>query len=52
MRNIAAQEGVNLADVQGTGAQGRVTKDDIMAYIEQRKAAAVFKFSLSWFVAK
>ena len=39
VRNIAAKEGVNLEEVQGTGAQGRVTKDDIMAHLEQRKAA-------------
>ncbi|MEA2600072.1 MAG: hypothetical protein QOF89_1064 [Acidobacteriota bacterium] len=39
VRNIAAKEGVNLEEVQGTGAQGRVTKDDITAYLEQRKAA-------------
>jgi pyruvate dehydrogenase E2 component (dihydrolipoamide acetyltransferase) len=39
VRSIAAKEGVNLEDVQGTGAQGRVTKDDIMAYLEKRKAA-------------
>ncbi|HKI06667.1 MAG TPA: biotin/lipoyl-containing protein, partial [Thermoanaerobaculia bacterium] len=31
VRSIAAKEGVNLEEVQGTGAQGRVTKDDIMA---------------------
>jgi pyruvate dehydrogenase E2 component (dihydrolipoamide acetyltransferase) len=39
VRNIAAKEGVNLEDVQGTGAQGRVTKDDITKYLEQRQAA-------------
>ncbi len=39
MRSIATKEGVNLEDVPGTGAQGRVTKDDITAYLEQRKAA-------------
>ncbi|HSS47990.1 MAG TPA: 2-oxoglutarate dehydrogenase, E2 component, dihydrolipoamide succinyltransferase [Thermoanaerobaculia bacterium] len=39
VRSIAAKEGVNLEDVPGTGAQGRVTKDDITAYLEQRKAA-------------
>ncbi len=39
VRNIAAKEGVNLEEVEGTGAQGRVTKDDITAYLEQRKAA-------------
>ncbi|HWM91244.1 MAG TPA: dihydrolipoamide acetyltransferase family protein [Thermoanaerobaculia bacterium] len=39
VRNIAAKEGVNLEEVQGTGAHGRVTKDDIMKHLEQRKAA-------------
>jgi 2-oxoglutarate dehydrogenase E2 component (dihydrolipoamide succinyltransferase) len=39
VRNIAKEEGVNLEDVQGTGAQGRVTKDDILGHIEQKKAA-------------
>jgi 2-oxoglutarate dehydrogenase E2 component (dihydrolipoamide succinyltransferase) len=39
VRNIAAKEGVNLEEVEGTGAQGRVTKDDITAYLEQRKSA-------------
>jgi pyruvate dehydrogenase E2 component (dihydrolipoamide acetyltransferase) len=39
VRSIAAKEGVNIEEVPGTGAQGRVTKDDIMAYLEKRKAA-------------
>jgi pyruvate dehydrogenase E2 component (dihydrolipoamide acetyltransferase) len=39
VRNIASKEGVNLEEVPGTGAQGRVTKDDILGYLEQRKAA-------------
>ncbi|HEV7786942.1 MAG TPA: biotin/lipoyl-containing protein, partial [Thermoanaerobaculia bacterium] len=39
VRNIAAKEGVNLEEISGTGAQGRVTKDDITAYLEQRKTA-------------
>jgi len=39
VRNIAKAEGVNLEEVQGTGAQGRVTKDDILGHIEQKKAA-------------
>jgi pyruvate dehydrogenase E2 component (dihydrolipoamide acetyltransferase) len=39
VRNIAAQEGVDIAQVQGTGAQGRVTKDDILGYLDQRKQA-------------
>ncbi|HYN22152.1 MAG TPA: 2-oxoglutarate dehydrogenase, E2 component, dihydrolipoamide succinyltransferase [Thermoanaerobaculia bacterium] len=39
VRSIAAKEGVNLEEVEGTGAQGRVTKDDITKYLDQRKAA-------------
>jgi pyruvate dehydrogenase E2 component (dihydrolipoamide acetyltransferase) len=39
VRSIATKEGVNLEEVKGTGAQGRVTKDDIMAHLEQRKSA-------------
>ncbi|HEX2223918.1 MAG TPA: biotin/lipoyl-containing protein, partial [Thermoanaerobaculia bacterium] len=38
VRNIAAQEGVNLEEVQGTGGHGRVTKDDILGHLEQRKS--------------
>jgi pyruvate dehydrogenase E2 component (dihydrolipoamide acetyltransferase) len=41
VRSIAAKESVNLEEVKGTGAQGRVTKDDLMAYLEQRKSAPV-----------
>ena len=40
VRKIAAEEGVDLAEVEGTGAQGRVTKKDILAYIEGRGEAA------------
>jgi pyruvate dehydrogenase E2 component (dihydrolipoamide acetyltransferase) len=39
VRSIAAREGVDLQAVAGTGAQGRVTKSDILAYLEERKAA-------------
>jgi 2-oxoglutarate dehydrogenase E2 component (dihydrolipoamide succinyltransferase) len=39
VRNIAKQEGVNLEEVPGTGAHGRVTKDDILGYIDQKKGA-------------
>ncbi|HVT56805.1 MAG TPA: dihydrolipoamide acetyltransferase family protein [Thermoanaerobaculia bacterium] len=37
VRNIAAKEGVDLQEVAGTGAHGRVTKNDILAYLEQRR---------------
>ncbi len=39
VRNIAAEHGVDLADVEGTGASGRVTKSDILAFVEAREAA-------------
>src|ERR1700744_902456 len=38
VRSIAAKEGVDLEQVQGTGTHGRVTKDDILGYLEQRQA--------------
>ncbi len=38
VRNIAKKEGVNLADIRGTGLHGRVTKKDILAYLDQRAA--------------
>ena len=36
VRRIAKEEGVDLAQVQGTGIHGRVTKKDITAYLEAR----------------
>jgi 2-oxoglutarate dehydrogenase E2 component (dihydrolipoamide succinyltransferase) len=39
VRNIAREHGVNLDEVPGTGLGGRVTKDDILNFIEQRKGA-------------
>jgi len=40
VRRIAAEHGVDIARVAGTGLQGRVTKEDIMGFIEGGKAAA------------
>jgi len=34
---IAAEQGVDLSRVKGTGQSGRITKKDIMAYLEQRQ---------------
>lgn len=34
VRKIAAEHGVDISRIQGTGISGRVTKSDIMAYIE------------------
>jgi pyruvate dehydrogenase E2 component (dihydrolipoamide acetyltransferase) len=36
VRNIASKEGVNLEEVKGSGAFGRVTKQDILSFIDQR----------------
>jgi len=38
VRRIAEEEGVDLAQVEGTGAHGRVTKKDILSYLEERSA--------------
>jgi 2-oxoisovalerate dehydrogenase E2 component (dihydrolipoyl transacylase) len=37
---IAAEHGVNLQQVQGTGLNGRITKNDILNFIESGKSAA------------
>jgi pyruvate dehydrogenase E2 component (dihydrolipoamide acetyltransferase) len=39
VRNIASKENVNLQEVEGTGAHGRVTKTDILSFLDQRKSA-------------
>ncbi len=36
VRRIAAKYGVDLTQIQGTGISGRVTKRDIIAYLESR----------------
>ena len=41
VRNIAAQEGIDLSTLSGTGAHGRVTKDDILSVVEAKKSGAV-----------
>jgi 2-oxoglutarate dehydrogenase E2 component (dihydrolipoamide succinyltransferase) len=40
VRKIAEEHGVDLARVEGTGHAGRVTKQDILAYIESGRPAA------------
>ena len=37
VRSIAKKEGVDLSRVEGSGAHGRVTKKDILAYLELRQ---------------
>ncbi len=42
VRNIAAKEGISLDELEqipGTGKEGRVTKKDILQYLEQKKQA-------------
>jgi 2-oxoglutarate dehydrogenase E2 component (dihydrolipoamide succinyltransferase) len=43
VRTIAKEEGIStveLAGIAGSGAEGRVTKKDVMAYLEQRQTKA------------
>jgi 2-oxoglutarate dehydrogenase E2 component (dihydrolipoamide succinyltransferase) len=40
VRSIAKKEGVDLAQLQGTGLHGRVTKEDILDFVEKRTAGA------------
>jgi pyruvate dehydrogenase E2 component (dihydrolipoamide acetyltransferase) len=40
VRKIARENNVNLSAVSGTGAGGRVTKEDILGYIEKGPSAA------------
>ncbi|WP_024481512.1 dihydrolipoamide acetyltransferase family protein [Cellulophaga baltica] len=48
VKNIAKEEGVSVADLEaivGTGKEGRVTKNDILAYVENRKTGNVMASS-------
>ena len=40
VRRIAAEHGISIADVPGTGQAGRVTKQDILSFIENGQAKA------------
>jgi 2-oxoglutarate dehydrogenase E2 component (dihydrolipoamide succinyltransferase) len=43
VKNIAAQEGISneeLEKIPGTGAEGRLTKDDLLSYIQNKYQAA------------
>ncbi|MEU1709346.1 2-oxoglutarate dehydrogenase, E2 component, dihydrolipoamide succinyltransferase [Streptomyces sp. NPDC005706] len=40
VRKLAAENGVDLADVKGTGVGGRIRKQDVLAAAEAAKAAA------------
>ena len=40
VRNIASQEGISVAEldtIPGTGAEGRLTKDDLLSYLQTRQ---------------
>jgi len=38
---VAAEHGVNLSQVQGTGLNGRITKNDVMNFIEKGKSTPI-----------
>ncbi len=40
VRKIAAEHGVDITQIEGSGIAGRVTRDDILAFLEEREAAA------------
>ena len=40
VRKIAEEHGVDIAQIEGTGISGRVTKQDILSFIENREAGA------------
>jgi 2-oxoglutarate dehydrogenase E2 component (dihydrolipoamide succinyltransferase) len=39
VRKIAAEHNIRISDIEGTGIYNRVTKNDILSYIENRKVA-------------
>ena len=51
-RRLAAQRGVNLADVQGSGADGEIFAADILAAIESKAAASPPEVSISSSIAR
>jgi 2-oxoisovalerate dehydrogenase E2 component (dihydrolipoyl transacylase) len=40
VRRLAQEHGVDLAQVQGTGLGGRITRDDVLKYVAARQAPA------------
>lgn len=46
VKNIAREENISVAEletIEGTGAEGRITKKDILDYVENRKLGATVK---------
>src|SRR5437764_10540786 len=43
VRRLAQENNIDLASMQGTGAGGRITKDDVLAAVERRKTDAAQK---------
>jgi len=41
VRKIAAEHGVDISELEGSGIAGRVTKDDILSYIDAREKGEV-----------
>ena len=39
VRKIAAEHGVDITEIEGSGIAGRVTRDDIVAFLERREEA-------------
>ncbi len=48
VRKIAQEHGVNLAVVAGTGSEGRITKEDILAFLAKRGSTAHGRGLGSW----
>lgn len=46
---IAAEHGVDLSQVNGTGLNGRITKNDVFAFVESRKSKATGQTSPATF---
>ena len=40
VRKIAEEHGIDIAEIEGTGISGRVTKQDILSFVENRAAGA------------
>ncbi|SDM83448.1 2-oxoglutarate dehydrogenase E2 component (dihydrolipoamide succinyltransferase) [Kriegella aquimaris] len=50
VKNIAKEEGITIKEldaISGTGNEGRVTKNDILAYLENRKSAKIVQTGTS-----